>query len=322
MQAQNKFAVMLWPTESGKMSVHSLGKIKEPLKPWKDFKLGDKGKASYPGYKELWDFEILAIGYVRGAVSDSVSDALTKHCFDMDMGEIRNLIGAVLCPPNKMKGSMKNFFDNPENCPQWWKDTSVPFASLNHPKSSIAGREWDSLPMAYRYCSRFSLDPIVNVVSANLSHVNIHPGPTNEDGETGEIDHFHEQEIDAEPVMSQPVWIWNRKAKDRKGGVPPAYSKKKAAIYANSLKPDKYFRRKKANCYISPNLHGDYYINHKMFHSYIWSGILNIQYERSHVDQVSQTAGIVNPLNTLGTDMLLCIIEGSRHAKDESCFII
>ena len=53
---------MLWPTDSGKMSVHSLGKIKEPLKPWNDFKLGDKGKASYPGYKELWDFEILAIG--------------------------------------------------------------------------------------------------------------------------------------------------------------------------------------------------------------------------------------------------------------------
>ena len=43
------------------MPVHSLGKIKEPLKPWNDFKLGDKGKASYPGYKELWDFEILAI---------------------------------------------------------------------------------------------------------------------------------------------------------------------------------------------------------------------------------------------------------------------
>ncbi|CAC5417910.1 unnamed protein product [Mytilus coruscus] len=27
----------------------------------------------------------------------------------------------------------------------------------------------------------------------------------------------------------------------------------------------------------SPNLHGDYYINHKMFHSYMCSGILNIQ---------------------------------------------
>ncbi|CAG2243580.1 unnamed protein product [Mytilus edulis] len=76
---------------------------------------------------------------VRGAVSDSVSDASTKHCFDMDMGEIRNLIGAVLCPTNKMQGTgrMKNFFDNPENCPQWWKDTSVPFASLNHPKSKL-----------------------------------------------------------------------------------------------------------------------------------------------------------------------------------------
>ncbi|CAC5408286.1 unnamed protein product [Mytilus coruscus] len=76
MQAQNKFAVMLWQTDHGKMSVHSLGKIKEPLKPWNDFKLGYKGKASYPGYKELWDFEILAIGECRKSMENKLTELI------------------------------------------------------------------------------------------------------------------------------------------------------------------------------------------------------------------------------------------------------
>ncbi|XP_076111900.1 uncharacterized protein LOC143080100 [Mytilus galloprovincialis] len=86
MQAQNKFAVMLWPTDSGKMSVHSLGKIKEPLKPWNDFKLGDKGKASYPGYKELWDFEILAIGECRKSMDKKLTELIEKKQATADTG--------------------------------------------------------------------------------------------------------------------------------------------------------------------------------------------------------------------------------------------
>lgn len=68
---------------------------------------------------------------------------------------------------------------------------------------SIEGWEWDSLPISYRDCPQFSLDPIVNVASANLSHVDMQLEPTNDDDETDDLDPFHGHEI--EPVVSQSV---------------------------------------------------------------------------------------------------------------------
>ena len=35
---------------------------------------------------------------------DSVNDSLAKHCFDMDMNEIRTIITTVLSPPDKPLG--------------------------------------------------------------------------------------------------------------------------------------------------------------------------------------------------------------------------
>ncbi|CAC5367754.1 unnamed protein product [Mytilus coruscus] len=90
------------------------------------------------------------------------------------------------------------------NCMDWGKN-HWPCKHMLAVFVSIEGWEWDSLPMSYRDCPQFSLDPIVNVASTNLSHVNIQSGPTNDDGETGEIEPFHGQEIDADPVVSQPV---------------------------------------------------------------------------------------------------------------------
>lgn len=57
----------------------------------------------------------------------------------------------------------------------------------------------------HRLCPQYSLNQIVNVASINLRHVNIQPDLTIDDGETGDIDPCHEQEIDAEPDVSQPV---------------------------------------------------------------------------------------------------------------------
>lgn len=56
-----------------------------------------------------------------------------------------------------------------------------------------------------RLSPQYSLNQIVNVASINLRHVNIQPDLTIDDGETGDIDPFHGQEIDAEPDVSQPV---------------------------------------------------------------------------------------------------------------------
>ncbi|CAC5362545.1 unnamed protein product [Mytilus coruscus] len=67
---------------------------------------------------------------------DSLKDSLAQHCFDMDMNEIRAIITTVLSPPDKPLGTgrMRGFYKE-ENCSSWWRETSVPFASLNKPKA-------------------------------------------------------------------------------------------------------------------------------------------------------------------------------------------
>lgn len=41
---------------------------------------------------------------VASELCDSVKDSLAKHCFDMDMNEIRAIITAVLSPPDRPQG--------------------------------------------------------------------------------------------------------------------------------------------------------------------------------------------------------------------------
>ncbi|XP_060567161.1 uncharacterized protein LOC132725952 [Ruditapes philippinarum] len=98
--------------------------------------------------------------------TETLKDALSKHCFDMDMSEMRYIIGLTITPTGTSSGSIqvcfffdnfllvnllflvlliiidfslarekrRNFFADMQNCPVWWRRTSVPFVSLNHPK--------------------------------------------------------------------------------------------------------------------------------------------------------------------------------------------
>ncbi|CAG2237593.1 unnamed protein product [Mytilus edulis] len=63
----------------------------------------------------------------------------------------------------------------------------------------------------------------------------------------------------------------------------------------------------------SPNLHGDYYINYKMFHSYMCSGILNIQYER-----FSDFSGIGIPSKRFRTKTAGIYGESVKYFRDLS----
>lgn len=88
------------------------------------------------------------------------------------------------------------------SCMDWGKN-HWPCKHMLAVFGSIEGWEWDCLPISYRDCPQFSLDPIVNVASANLSHVDMQLEPTNDDDETDDLDPFHGHEI--EPVVSQSV---------------------------------------------------------------------------------------------------------------------
>ncbi|XP_052071568.1 serine-rich adhesin for platelets-like isoform X2 [Mytilus californianus] len=72
----------------------------------------------------------------QAELHDSLKDSLAQHCFDMDMNEIRAIITTVLSPPDKPLGTgrMRGFYQE-ANCPSWWRETSVPFASLNNPRA-------------------------------------------------------------------------------------------------------------------------------------------------------------------------------------------
>ena len=72
--AQMKFAIMLWPTDKNFISVHSLDHIRQPRKPFNDYRFGEECLTVYPackfpgpdGFSEqgesLWKTVILGIG--------------------------------------------------------------------------------------------------------------------------------------------------------------------------------------------------------------------------------------------------------------------
>ena len=60
--SQQCYALMLWTTDHNRVSIHHLKHIFSPKKPWNTYKIGETGKAVYPGVPGLWDFEILATG--------------------------------------------------------------------------------------------------------------------------------------------------------------------------------------------------------------------------------------------------------------------
>jgi len=60
--AQNSYVVMKWTTDGNRMSTHHMKYIITPKKAWNDYKVGDEGQSTYPGYPGQWEFVILAVG--------------------------------------------------------------------------------------------------------------------------------------------------------------------------------------------------------------------------------------------------------------------
>ena len=60
MADQMQFAVMEWPTDGNKISIHHLKNIETPKKQWNEYKKGDIGVAKY-GQGD-WDFVIHEVG--------------------------------------------------------------------------------------------------------------------------------------------------------------------------------------------------------------------------------------------------------------------
>ncbi|XP_033739871.1 serine-rich adhesin for platelets-like [Pecten maximus] len=64
-----------------------------------------------------------------------LSEMVLKDVAEMDVHELRSIVTAA-CGPEKASSTRddrRNRF-RPENAPQWWKDTGLPFVSVNHPK--------------------------------------------------------------------------------------------------------------------------------------------------------------------------------------------